>query len=68
MAMLDGTDSDRDTEAGDLVDRLSSSSLDLSSEEISTMRVEIRCCFECRPRSLVAGGHGVLPYNPRKHK
>ena len=43
VATLDGADSDRDIEAGELVDRPSSSSSGLSSDEISTMRADTRC-------------------------
>lgn len=37
VATLDGADSERDTEVRELTDWLSSSSFDLSSDEISTM-------------------------------
>lgn len=37
VAMLDGSDSDRETEAGELVDWSSSSSFDLRRAEISTL-------------------------------
>lgn len=37
VAMLDGTEMERDTEAGEAVEVTSSSSFDLSKSEISTM-------------------------------
>jgi hypothetical protein len=68
MEMLDGTDSDRDTEAGELVDRLSSSSFGLRSEEISTVRDGMRCRSQNRGGWVVAGGHWVLPYKPGRRE
>jgi hypothetical protein len=67
VATLDGTDPDRDTEAGELVDRPSSSSFGLSSDEISTVRAGTRRCWlESSGGGAGAGGRRVLPYNARK--
>ncbi|KIW28831.1 uncharacterized protein PV07_04697 [Cladophialophora immunda] len=66
VATLDGTDSDRDTEAGELVDWPSSSSADLSSDEISTMGDEMRCRFVKDGEGVVAGGQCALPYTKRR--
>ena len=63
VATLDGTESDRDTEAGELVDRPSSSSFGLSSDEISTMRVGTGFRCESRGAGVVAESQSVLPYN-----
>lgn len=62
VATLDGTDADRDTEEGELVDWPSSSSVDLSSDEISTVEVEMRWRLrECGEKEV---GHveWMLPY------
>ncbi len=63
VATLDGTEPDRDTEAGELVDRPSSSSFGLSSDEISTMRVGTGYRLESRGGGVVFGRQWVLPYN-----
>ncbi|KAH0828461.1 hypothetical protein FOPE_01679 [Fonsecaea pedrosoi] len=65
VATLDGTDSDRDTEAGELVDWPSSSSVGLSSDEISTMGDETRFWFVKDGGRVVAGIQWVLPYTKK---
>ena len=65
MATLDGTDSDRDTEAGELVDWPSSSSVDLSSDEISTMDDGTIFLFGERVDERCAHRVYVLPYKSR---
>ena len=66
VATLDGPESDRDTDAGELVDRPSSSSFGLSNDEISTVRAGFGCCLERRGAEGKAGLQVVLPYNSEK--
>ncbi|OCT45538.1 hypothetical protein CLCR_01752 [Cladophialophora carrionii] len=63
VATLDGTDSDRDTEAGELVDWPSSSSFGLSSDEISTVRAGTSRRRESSGGGAGGEGQRVLPYN-----
>lgn len=66
VATLEGTESERDTEAGELVDRPVSSSFALRSDEISTMRVGTRCCLWSRCGGMLLGCKWILPYNLNK--
>jgi len=63
VATLDGIDNDREIEAAEMVDWMSSSSLALSRDEISTVN-DARCCWSDRiDTGVVALDQDVLPCN-----
>ncbi len=62
MATLDGTESDRDTEASELTDWLSSSSFALSKAEISTMGGMAICWWDEYEGKVVAQDQWLVPY------